>query len=127
MCARASAYLCVYAACVRGVRPMVIRSLPRRWWPAPICSIAAVWAFCQSILARWGYGAEYQISAAVVFVAVYIIYSSITSLPFALYKTYVRHMQGRGRVSRREICPSLVTGQARSSATLSFCLGCNYK
>lgn len=68
---------------------MIIRPLPRRWWPAPICSIAAVWAFCQSILARWGYGAEYQISAAVVFVAVYIIYSSITSLPFALYKTYV--------------------------------------
>lgn len=36
-----------------------------------------------------GYGSEYEISVSLVFLCVYTLYSTVTSLPFSLYSTFV--------------------------------------
>jgi len=48
-----------------------------------------VWNYSTNLLESWGYGKEYEILGSMVFLCVYSLYSTITTLPFSLYSTFV--------------------------------------
>ncbi|XP_048239837.1 CAAX prenyl protease 1 homolog [Haliotis rufescens] len=48
-----------------------------------------VWSLAGGMMARHGYGADYEILQSVVFTIIWMLYSTFTSLPWSLYSTFV--------------------------------------
>ncbi|XP_062615382.1 CAAX prenyl protease 1 homolog isoform X2 [Saccostrea cucullata] len=48
-----------------------------------------VWKLAGRINGHFGYGAEYEILQSITFILIFLLYSTITSLPWSLYHTFV--------------------------------------
>lgn len=70
-------------AFVKGVVSMIEGSLIL-WYGG----IPWVWKYSVSVLGGWGYSTEYEITASLLFIVLYSLYSTVTSLPFSLYSTF---------------------------------------